>query len=384
MSQINGTRLTTNVSSDNRKPDIDNKLVRLDPESTPLIVIMKQMPKKETSQTEFSYFDKALMSDLIKVNNGGGYNSSATSIVVDDSTNVKVGDIVVSATTLERLYVSAVDYSTHTLTVTRSIGSVAAGVLADDEELLILGSAHQEGGDAANAISFEPTKRTNCIQIFKTALKMSMTQKQTDQYTGDDYSEQKRDAALLHKLELERAAWFNDGGASYYYTGSDGRARVTNGILNQITSNVLDAGGTLTEAELDNFLETVGNKGNSEKTLFASARLISIMNGWGKDRWQPSSLSEKYGLPGVKEYLNPHCKLNVVNARQIFRGPFQYWNAILDLPLLKYRPLKGRDTAFEKVTTTKDVVYEQFITECGFEIRNEAAHAIIKNATTQG
>lgn len=382
---VTGARTTLNTLSTLRKPDIDNKLLRLDPESTPLIVLAKQMGTKATTDVEFSYFDKANLGETTNINFVAGYLAGETSLVVDDSTIFKAYDVIIAATSLERILIQSIDYATHTLTVTRSIGSVAVANLLDGVELMRIGSAFQEGGDYADAVSNDPTKRTGCVQIVKTALKITNTQKQTEGYTGSDYEEEKRDKALLHKLELEKLAWFADGGPAHYYTGADGRARYTQGVLAAITTNVQDAGGILTEKQFDGYLEAWGNKGSPEKTLFASARLLSIMHSWGKDRWTPATLGEKYGIPGVKNYDNPHLKLNVVNARQIFKGNiFQYYNVILDLKHIKYRPLKGRDTAWEACTTTKDVTYEQFITEAGFEVRNEEAHAVLKNVVTAG
>lgn len=381
---IDGTRTTLNTLSTIRKPDIDNKLLRLDPESTPLIVLTKQMASKTTTDVEFSYFEKANLTEITTINHAD-YNGGETDLVVTDSTIFKPYDVIIFASTLERALIISIVYSTHTLTVLRSFGSVATQNIANTTEVMRLGSAHEEGGDYANAVSNDAAKQTNCVEIFKTGLKLSNTQKNTETYVGTDYEEEKKDKALLHKLEIEKALWFHDGGTSHYYTGSDGRARYMKGVLASISTHVQDAGGILTEKQFDGYLESWSNLGSSEKTLFASARLISILNSWGKDRWTPSSMSEKYGIPGIKVYDNPHVKLNVVNARQIFKGNiFQYYNVLLDLKLLRWRPLKGRDTAWESCITTKDVVQEQFITEAGLELRNEAAHAVLKNVVTAG
>jgi len=382
---VDGARTTLNTLSTIRKPDIDNKLLRLDPESTPLIVILKQLPTKVATDVEFSYFDKALLAETTNINHGAGYAAGDTDIVVDDSTIFKVKDIIIFAVHLERALITAINYTTHTLTITRSIGSTAADALIDGEEVMRLGSAFEEGGDYADAVSNDASKRTNCVEIFKTSLKITGTQKASESWVGSDYDEEKKDKAILHKLELEKGMWFHDGGTSHYYTGSDGRARVTAGIIASISTQVKDAGGVVTEKQFDGYLEDISNKGSSEKTLFACARLISIMNSWGKDRWTPSDLGTKYGIPGVKVYDNPHLKLNVVNARQVFKGNiFGYYNAILDLKHIRYRPLKGRDTAWESCVTTKDVTYEQFKTEAGLELRFEEAHAVIKNTVTAG
>jgi hypothetical protein len=382
MAAIVGNRTTLNTSATHRKPDIDNKLCRIEPENTPLTVLVKQMAKKVTTQPDFYHFEKALLAEEATVNNGGGYDASATSIVVDDETIIKPKDVLINPATLERMLVTAVDSATHALTVVRSIGDTAAGLIGDDAVLLRLGSAHEEGGDAAEAVSGDPEQKAGSVQIFKNAIKMTNTQRQTENYTEDDYAEAKREAGALHKLEIEKAFWFNDGG---YYTGSDGRARLTDGVIAQITTNVLDAGGVLTEDEFDDFLEDIFRYGSSEKTCFASARLLSILNGWEKSRWIASDFGKKYGLPACTEYLNPHGKLNIINAREIFKGAvFGYYNVFLDLKYLKYRPLKGRDTAIEDVVTTKDALHEQFLTEAGLQFQNEKAHAILKNATTRG
>lgn len=382
---IQGNRTTLNTLSTNRKPDIDNKLCRIEPENTPLTVLVKQMGKKVTTQPDFYHFEKALLAEETSINHGGGYSDSDTNLVVDDASIIKAKDILINPVTMERMLVTGVNTGTNTLTVVRSIGSTAAAPIADDQALLRLGSAHEEGGNAAEAVSGDPERKEGSVQIFKTAIRMTNTQRQTESYTEDDYTEAKREAAALHKLEIEKAFWFNDGGPDHYYTGSDGRARTTNGVLAQITSNVFDVGGVLTEDEFDDIMEVIFRYGSSEKIIFSSARLITILNGWEKSRWIASDFGKKYGLPGVSEYLNPHGKLTIVNAREIFKGPvFGYWNVVLDMKYLKYRPLKNRDTAIEDVVHSKDAIYEQFLTEAGLQLQNEGAHAIIKNAVSRG
>ena len=74
------------------------------------------------------------------INNGAGYLSSDTSIVVDDGTVIQEGDYIqirlTGGTTREICYVSAV--STHTLTVTRGQYGTTAAAIADDDEVRVL------------------------------------------------------------------------------------------------------------------------------------------------------------------------------------------------------------------------------------------------------
>src|SRR4051794_4797661 len=59
-SNITGARGTGNVLQANRRPDLKSRIFDLQPEDTPLVVLLDKLPSKTTGNPEFSWFEQDL------------------------------------------------------------------------------------------------------------------------------------------------------------------------------------------------------------------------------------------------------------------------------------------------------------------------------------
>src|SRR5215212_57923 len=124
MATITGAMTTTNVLSDQLAIDLGDRISLLEPSAQPLAVFTRAAGKRRTVATKFSWLEARSKPRYDRVNNGAGYASGATSIVVDNGAYFAQHDQVLISRTNEQIRVDAV--STNTLTVARGIGSTAA------------------------------------------------------------------------------------------------------------------------------------------------------------------------------------------------------------------------------------------------------------------
>jgi hypothetical protein len=159
------------------------------------------------------------------------------------------------------------------------------------------------------------------------------------------------------------------------------KRRMTRGVLKFISTNVYDAGGALTEAEFDTSVcETVFKYGSKRKVLVASPRMVSILNGFAKEKLQVSESAKAYGLD-LQEYTSPHGRLIIAPSKTLEQY-YAYHSFIVDMMYVWIRPL--RDTTLRRNIHAPDVdgFLDEHITEFGFELQLEKAHMTIKNATS--
>ncbi len=391
---IVGLRGTGEFSVDFRPTNYRQLFTLLEPNGTaPLQALLSMASSESTDDPKFNHFRDELPDRVLRINNSGGYNTSATAMVVDSSDDtafVVTGTIIVNIRTGEVMRASAnANTTTHTLTLERGIGNSGTGVTINDNDYLaIAGFADSEGGTAPDPISFDPTTDYNYTQIFKMAVSVSGTLQNTYLRTGDKEQEQLTKALKLHMGDMERAFFF---GKRAEQNGSTAQpTRYTGGLTNMIT-NVVDAASAfatankITEKEFDRKLvEDIFAYGSAEKVAFCGAKVVANMQEIGKNRWTPQQVSGSYGV-SMTRYATFAGDL-LVHLHPMFRQVPGMEDAmiILDMPNLNYRYMKGRDTQLIRDVHTNDFdgVKHQYLSECGLEMLQGKPHYYIKNWQT--
>ena len=386
MADITGARGTANITQSIRKVDMAAEVLELEPSSVPLTVLSSKLGTKTTHNPEFSWVEDALAARFDAIDNGAGYNTSATSIVVDNGAYFEAQDLVKNTRTGEVFRVTAI--STNTLTVVRGVGNSGTGVaMNDNDELLIIGAAQPEGDTSRTARSSNPVKKTNYTQIFRTPFESTETLRHSDTFTAPtDWARQASHAGIEHAKDIEYALWL--GKADENTSGSQPR-RTTGGALSFITTNITDAGGTLTEAEFFGAFSGAFRYGNQGvKTAFASRLAVDVLNGFprGKLEVVQGDHDSTFGL-NVMKYVSPHGTLNVVTHNLFEGSKYGGYIAILDMGNVKKRPLANsegsRDTHIlpDRQANDADTKKSEYLTEAGLEFALEKSHALITGIT---
>ena len=272
---IQGTRDTLVIEQSRRIPDVDDKIYVLEPNESPLTAFLSQigkmgdgggkfkgtaLQKRIVYNPEFTEYEDQYSGVWAQINNGAGYDSDDTALVVDNpggSIFTKY-DLVKNVRTGEIMRVTAVNYTTHTITVTRGAGATAAAAILDDDWLLIIGPAFEEGSKSGDSNTTKLVKVTNYTQIFKTKFGVTLTADASKLYPAEvvkDLKYLRAKQGIEHAKKIERAYWF---GEKKEVVGPDNKPlRLSGGILEAVNTagNVQDeASSGLTESEFRNFL----------------------------------------------------------------------------------------------------------------------------------
>lgn len=381
MAQVTGTRGTGNILGAKMVIDMSEKIALLQPEKTPLTTILKRLQgnTESTFNPEFNWMEDDIGARWDAVNNGAGYLSTDTTVVVDNGDYFSINDLVKIPRTGEVLIVKAI--ATNSLTVGRAFGTTAAAALVDNDPIVIIGNANEEGSGARTIKSTLEIQKTNYCQIFKTPFGVTNTQNASKMYGGQDLAYQQKKKGIEHSVDMARAFWF--GELKKDTTGTHPK-RSTKGIMSFLNQNNYDAGGQLTQSEFDqNVSEVIFRYGASEKLAFCSSRVLSVVNGWATGKLQLEQGEDTFGL-NIVRYVTPFGIINFV-YEPLFEGAvYGAQAAILDVENIKYRPLQGRDTNLETniQNNDEDQRKDQYITEAGIELRLPKTHALLTGVTS--
>lgn len=375
---ITGVRSTGNVSTSRRIVDISSKIDVLEPDSAPLLQLTKKMSKRVAINPEFKWLEEEALTKTDQVNNGAGYASGATSVVVDNGSRFRASDVVKVVRTGEQVIVTAV--STNTLTITRAYGSTAAAAMNDNDVLLIVGNANEEHAEKRTMKIGDQTPRTNYTQIFRTPFGYSRTAMESEMYGAKEQKHVRMMQLIEHQKEMERAFWFSEPKEDT--TGTQPR-RTTGGVDYWISTNATDAGGTLTEAEFEAFLRSGFRYGAKTKWLFAAPIVLSAVSSWARGRLQTVSRDKTYGI-SIDQYLTPHGTVNIIN-NNLFAETTVYagYAFLIDIEGLAYRYLANSDTKLREniQNPSADGQEDEYLTEAGLEFGNEKKSALLYNVT---
>src|SRR5438128_305985 len=383
MAVVAGQRNTSNITQDQRRIDIGNRIALLEPESTPLTALLNRIGSERAISPKFQALEDELAARFDAINNGAGYASGATSVVVDNGGYFNVEDLVLVTRTGEMVRVTAV--STNTLTITRGVGSTAAAIV-DNDELYILSSAAMEGDVSKQARSETPTVITNYTQIFRDPFDESNTLRSSDTvHTPHDWAYVQNKKGIEHSTRIERAFLFGKPSES----GSPA-VRTTGGAFHFIGStNQTDAGGTFSETELWSSAPTAFRYGRQRKIAFAGGLPIQVMNQFAQSKVQVRSGETTYGL-NITDYVTPFGQLSLVWHPLLDGAVYGGTILVLDLDAVAKKYLHGmnapggsRDTHLNEniQENDRDGRKDEYLSEVGLKFGQAKRHATVTNIT---
>lgn len=398
---IIGSRDTLAIEQSQRIPDVDDKLFLLEPGESPLTAFLTQigkindgggkfkgmaLQKRVVYNPEFTEYEDQYSGVWAQINNGAGYSSSATALVVDNPSAAIFSkfDLIKNTRTGEIMRVTAVDYSTQTLTVTRGAGATAAAAINDNDWLLVIGPAFEEGSKSGDSNTTKLVKVTNYTQIFKTKFGVTQTENASKLYLsanpGGDLRYLRAKYGIEQAKKMERAYWFNE---KKEVTGPDGKPlRLTGGILEAIIAagNVQDeAASALTETEFRTFLQNYAFKyGSSEKYFFCGNIVLGYLESFAANKLYIVPSDKTYGVE-VRKYQSSFGTLNIIR-HPMFENQYAGIGVVLDLSTIKHCTLNGRDTLLETNIQDNDADEEvdQYKTEAGLQRVNFEKNALLK------
>lgn len=403
MAQETGLRTTYSAfTTENRVVrQIGPKIALLDPTAAPMITLLNAMKgkRKQTDNPVFEWLEDDFVARWAQSNATVSNTTTANTIALATGHGKYFvpGDVFIvpnadsSSTAPEMCRVTGV--SSDTITVTRAFAGTTVQTIGNTSALRIIGQAFGEGAAAATSKNTVVATRTSYTQIFKQTLKLTGTYMSTKQY-GDDGDERKRQHAKMLqqvKIDMNGALLF---GKATSTTDADGNPlRTTAGLNTVISSNIFDAGGTITLKYLDSFANSAFRFGPKEKYLFTGGAMTRAINAWARNQQISTSREDKvFGVMvkqietpfGIWNHINDYALESPTSLTAGFSGyGFAGWGFSVDLEEIDYRFMKGRDTRLVQDIERAGYDYkvDELLAEVGFEIRQEKHHAKIYNVT---
>jgi len=370
----NSPVFTYGVDRERRDLDVAKEIARLVPDANPFLSILQRAKKSNTRTAEFSWYDSEPGAWWTKMT--ASADDSETTLDVSDATIFRPWDVIKVPRTGEVMRVTAVDESAKTVTVVRGQGTSSTAELTSDDWLMRLGNAMQEFSNAPESKIAQPVKEYNYTQIFRRPFDQSMTSEREALKTNEtERNRLRRDQALEHKLDIERALLFGERREDVA-----NKLRMTGGLLSFIKTNHLDVSGNLTEQKFEEFCEMLFANGSSKKLLICSYRVGSIINQFAKDKIRTASGESTYGIR-LKMYESFHGDLAIVPSRTLEKDYLGLAFGV-DMDYVQYRPLNGRDTTLRTNIQAPDADgwRDEYLTEVGLQVRLEKVHAVLDNA----
>lgn len=387
---IRARESTRNIPSSRSVRDVSKMIAYLDPDAGPFTNILQRASSRAAIQPKFEWSEKDLEARWDQVNNGAGYASGATAVVVDNGKYFSVNDVVNVVRTGEKMLVTAVNTGTNTLTVARGVGSTAAAALVDNDDLQIIGQAYAEGANKGAEKSHQETWKYNYTEIFRIPFGVTNTQTNSENYTGPDRQRLRIEKMVVHKIDLERSALFGERNED---TGTnattDNPVRYTGGLLYFLTSNGTNAGGVLTEPSVETFLQNVfGHTGGDADTrlLLASPLVISVIDQLAAGKQMLVPKEKTYGV-AINQWVTSHGTLLIAKHRLLENGAggqgYAGYAIAVDPRKCTRRYLQNRDTMLRKdiQNPDADAWTDEYLTECGWQIENPELHGVLSGVT---
>lgn len=363
--------------------DVSDLIGIISPYETPLLDALGDSLREATS-THHEWLEDELLPNKDAINDDTYTDPSAdTDFVVDNGSRFRVGDQIQVEGSEELMLVTGI--STNTLTVVRGYAGTTAENLADNLVINILGNAALEGADKPNARFTNRNRCGNYTQIFTATVEVSGTDMAASQLgLADemDYQKQERLRELIRDLEN---TVINGGQPTSNPEGSGSARRSMKGIVQHLATNLFHTGdsgfptGTdLDEAKINHVLRQIWANSSGNVDLI-------IVGGFQKRKINAfSSDSRTYGANDttftdmISIYESDFGVCRIVTTRWMPQDAA----LLLDSSRINVLPLAGRSFHFKPLASGGDYECGELIGEYTVELKNEAAHGLIRDLST--
>ena len=236
------TMISGSVGPENRETnqnirDVASRIYLLDESAAPFTALLSQLRKKDAKNSMIEWYSDVLNPEWDAINNAAGEAAAQTTLTVDNGAYFNPYDLVKVPRTGEVFLVKSI--STNDLTVVRGYGTTSAADMLDDEPLLILGPAYEDGQTASTSITTQAVNGYNYLQEFKRSIELTRRAINTDSYGQHDMNYLRRKKAIEVAKEIEKSFLFGErrDDSGTVDTALSHHRYATGGLLSFITTN---------------------------------------------------------------------------------------------------------------------------------------------------
>ncbi len=363
--------------------DVSDLIGIISPYEMPLLDALGD-PMREATSTHHEWLEDELLPNKDAINDSSWTDPAGdTEFDVDHGSRFRIGDQIQVEASEELMLVTGVDNDT--LTVVRSYAGTTPENLADNQVINILGNAAMEGADKPSVRFTNRIRCGNYTQIFTAAVEVSGTDMAASQLgLADemDYQKQERLRELLRDLEN---TVINGGQPATNPQGSASVRRSMKSIIQHLATNVFHTGdsgfptGTdLDEAMINYVLRAIWENSNGNIDLI-------VVGGFQKRRINAfCANSRSYAANDttftnmVSIYESDFGVCRIITTRWMPQDAV----LLLDSSRISVLPLAGRNFHFKPLASGGDYESGELIGEYTLELKNEAAHGLIRDLST--
>ena len=363
--------------------DVSDVIGIISPYETPLLDALGD-PLREATSTHHEWLEDELLPNKDAINDDTYTDPSAdTDFVVDHGSRFRIGDQIQVESSEELMLVTNI--STNTLTVVRGYAGTTPENLADNQVINILGNAALEGADKPSARFTNRSRCGNYTQILTATVEVSGTDMAASQLGLSDemdYQKQERLRELIRDLEN---TIINGGQPASNPEGSGSVRRSMNGIVQHLATHVFHTGdsgfptGTdLDEAKINYVLRQIWTSSSANVDLI-------IVGGFQKRKINAFCAdSRAYGANDttftdmISIYESDFGVCKIITTRWMPQDAA----LLLDSSRINVLPLAGRSFHFKPLASGGDYECGELIGEYTVELKNEAAHGLIRDLST--
>jgi hypothetical protein len=363
--------------------DVSDLIGIISPYETPLLDALGDSLREATS-THHEWLEDELLPNKDAINDDTYTDPSAdTDFVVDHGSRFRIGDQIQVEGSEELMLITGI--STNTLTVVRGYAGTTPENLADDQVINILGNAALEGADKPSARFTNRSRCGNYTQIFTATVEVSGTDMAASQLgLADelDYQKQERLREMIRDLEN---TVINGGLPTSNPEGSGSVRRSMKGIVQHLATNIFHTGDSgfptgadLDEAKINYVLRQIWENSSGNVDLI-------VVGGFQKRKINAfSSDSRTYGANDttftdmISIYESDFGVCRIITTRWMPQDTA----LLLDSSRINVLPLAGRSFHFKPLASSGDYECGELIGEYTLELKNEAAHGLIRDLST--
>lgn len=387
---IQGLRGTGQFDTDHRPTNYRQGYAFMEPNGTaPLNALLSMASAESTDDAKYNNFRDHLPDRTATVATITTPATSTSFTLSDSDENKFIHEhaMLMNTATGEMILVASYTDATNTVECTRNIGGTSLEVNAADV-LVVAGTAYPAGSDVGESITWDATVSFNYAQTFRNNYMLTEELNSTYLRTGPAAVDKQAKTLKLHMSDIERAMFW--GRKAVLNENTSTPTWFTGGITNEIT-NIVDCAGAagdtagdniMTEAEFDSFImNDLFAWGSNTRLVFCGPKVAEHLHVFGKNRWSPDVVEGTYGVSFMR-YKFASYELMIHTHPQFRQVPGATYSAVfLDFPELCYRYLEGRDTQLleGRQGNGVDAVIDEYLTQCGLELKTDLPHAYIKN-----
>jgi len=363
--------------------DVSDLIGIVSPYETPLLDSLGDS-LREARSTHHEWLEDELLPNRDSIDDDSISDPDVdTEIDVANGDRFRVGDQIQVEGSEELILVTGI--STDTLTIVRGYAGTTPEDLVDEQVVNILGNAALEGSDKPTARFSNRVRCGNYTQIFTATVEVSGTDMAASQLgLADemDYQKQERIRELIRDLENTVV---NGGQVASNPQGSDTVRRSMKGIIQHLSTNAFHTGdsgfpaGTgLDEDKVNYVLRQIWENSNGNVDLIVAGGFQKRkVNAFCADS-RSFTANDTTFTNLVNVYESDFGVCRVVTTRWLPQDAVLF----LDSSRVNVLPLSGRSFHFKPLASGGDYECGELIGEYTLELKNEAAHGLIRGLST--